>query len=310
MDGYFDVGTIADTNGIVGNSTCRGNATLVKLWVPNTVKSIETWAFAECSNLEEVVFQSGGEQPLDVGLMAFQNCSRLRKVVLPSHLRSVGRSCFRNCSSLVELIVEEGDQDIQVVQGIFTGCTNPVALEAVIVSEANRRAKIPAYERDTPAAKAGGYLVFPALSEEMGLDLPEGIPDGTLAVCVDQTWGVKLADPGTGQRVSLEDCARGYWCVMHLHKVRLSQCRWLMAVAGDRIAQIWKIDLQTGWRDPEEIPKQTWPSDRGPWKVARQGCKFLPDDAEVDAVRALCVGRPITIYFRQSQTVRGVFVQR
>lgn len=147
------------------------------------------------------------------------------------------------------------------------------------------------------------------MNEDAGQHLPEGIPNGTLFVCVDRTWGAQKCDERTGQRISLEDCARGYWCDVHLNKVRLAECQWLMAIANDQIVGIWKIDVQTGWQPPELIPKPTWPSDVGPWKVSRSGCLFILDD-EVRVVRTALIGKALTVRFRQSQTVRGVFLRQ
>lgn len=309
MTEMFDAGTIVDQNGTIGNSACRGNADIVRLWIPKTVKSIENSAFADCTRLEEVTFEFGDGGGLDIGLMVFQNCTALRKVSLPARLKSIAKSCFRNCNALVDLTVGRGETSMRIDEFAFVRCANGPALKRVLDDEAKRRAAIPAYELGLESTLVNGYDVYPSLKEEVAQSLPAGIPDGTVAVCVDQTWGVEKSDPTTKARIALEDCARGYWCEAHLRHIKLSQCGWLMAVARGRIEGFWKIDRQNGWRPPEEVAKPTWPSDVGPWQVTRLGCKFLPDDDEVGAVRQQCVGKPVNIYFRQSQTVRCIFVR-
>ena len=58
-EGFFDAGTLADADGVIGNYLCDGHLDIVKLWIPNTVTRIGTWAFRNCTNLAEIQFEDG-----------------------------------------------------------------------------------------------------------------------------------------------------------------------------------------------------------------------------------------------------------
>jgi hypothetical protein len=323
-EGFFDASTLADGGRIYRNAVPDGNNTITRIWVPNTITEIDTWVFRNYTALEEVLFEDG-PLPLSIGMMVFEGCTALTHVSLPGRVSNIGKACFRGCVNLAELEIVPGTAAMQMPSRVFDDCQRKDALTATLKAECDRRAAlhpvVPAPQVRRPAAgrrppqevtpeEVDQYLLYPAMNEDVGQHLPEGIPNGTLFVCVDRTWGAQKCDERTGQRISLEDCARGYWCDVHLNKVRLAECQWLMAVAQDQIAGVWKIDLKKGWQPPELILKQTWPSDVGPWKVLRSGCLFMPDDDDVRATRAALMGKSLKIYFRQSQTVRGVFLRQ
>lgn len=311
-DGFFDAGQLADANGVIESYKSAKNQDLIRLWVPNSVKQIGAAAFKDCQRLEEIRFEDGGNLPLDVGMMVFEGCISLRSVVLPRRVKSLGRACFKNCAELHGFAIAEGGAEVfRMPLNVFDGCPGRDAMVETLQCEIDRRVaeqnrpKPPVLTRE----EVGEYVLYPAVKGDTQQQLPEGIPNGTLFVCVDKTWSVAKTDPTTNQRISLEDCARGYWCDTHLRKVRLGECRWLMAISKKKIAQVWKIDFNTGWRSPEEIAKPSWPSDRGPWLVPRSGCRFLPEDNEVLAVRDACKGKEVKLKFNESQTVRGVFLR-
>ena len=323
-EGFFDASLLANGGRIDRDAGPDGNNSITHIWVPNTIVLIDTWVFRNYTALEEVLFEDG-PLPLSIGMMVFEGCTALTHVSLPGRVSSIGRACFRNCTSLMDFEIANGMACFDMPLNVFDNCRRKEELTAVLKAECDRRAALhpvvpaprmrrraagPRQPQEVAPETADQYRLYPALGEDAGQHLPDGIPNGTLFVCVDRTWGIKKCDERTGQRISLEDCARGYWCDVHLGKVRLAECQWLIAVANDQIAGIWKIDLQTGWQSPESIPKPTWPSDVGPWKVPRSGCLFMPDDDEVRAVRAALIGKALTVYFRQSQTVRGVFLRQ
>ncbi len=320
-EGFFDAGSLATSNKICRDSVPDGNNTITHIWVPNTIAEIDTWVFRNYTVLEEVVFEDG-PTPLSIGMMAFEGCTALAHVSLPGRVYDVGTACFRGCVNLLDFEIASGDAVFHMPLRVFDGCANKERLCAVLEAECNRRREDMNRQMEELRAKGyngnvvaetgttvGNYVLFPSMIDEVveTVRIPEEVPNGTLFVLVDQTWGAERPDERTGQRIALEDCARGYWCNTHLRKVRLAECRWLMAISNGKIEGVWKIDLQTGWRPPEEIQKPTWPSDRGPWKVPRSGCLFMLDDDETRSMRALCVGKEVTMTFAQYQTVRGVF---
>lgn len=322
-EGFFDAGPLADANGVIESHKSENNQMLIRLWVPNAVKQIDAAAFKNCKNLVEIRFEDGGTSPLDIGLMAFEGCSSLSSVVLPSRLRSIGRACFRNCSGLQDFAIAEGGEAVfQMPLNVFDGCAGKSSMFDVLKSECNRCAAIQADIANAQLRQRrnkngritvessmviGNYRLYPRIGGNDHLELPESIPGGTLVVCVDKTWTAKYFDPVTKVRVSLEDCARGYWCVDQLRRAKVAACKYLMALSRKKIVGIWKIDVQAGWKNPEELPKQTWPSDKGPWKSQREGCLFLDDDIEIVNMRNVLVGQTLDVNFDQWQAVLGVF---
>ena len=320
-EGYFDAGVLATGDRICRDSVPDGNNTITHIWVPNTITEIGTWVFRNYTVLKEVVFEDG-PTPLAIGMMAFEGCTSLVRVSLPGRVYDVGTACFRGCANLADFEIANGEAVFTMPARVFDGCVNKDKLCAILETECCRRRddsirRIEELQANGRRGNApvetstdvGNYVLFPRMIEEVieTVRIPEEVPNGTLFVLVDQTWGMEKRDETTGQRIALEDCARGYWCNTHLRKVRLAECRWLMAISKGKIEGVWKIDLQTGWKPPEEISKPTWPSDKGPWEVPRSGCLFMTDDDETLAMRALCVGKHVAMSFAQYQTVRGVF---
>ena len=124
-------------------------------------------------------------------------------------------------------------------------------------------------------------MVYPAVKDPVSV--PNGTPNGTLFVCVDETYGRKLCDPRTENRVSLEDCARGYWMEANIAAAHGYNCDWLMARLHGKIVEVWRIDKGQGthgWMDSSVTPKVTNPSDRPKSSPRKLGCVLIPVNIE------------------------------
>ena len=64
------------------------------------ITRIGSCAFANCNELQEVIFQGSVEE---IGWGAFFNCSRLRTISLPERLRSIETLAFGQCGSLTNV---------------------------------------------------------------------------------------------------------------------------------------------------------------------------------------------------------------
>lgn len=88
------------------------------------IKRIGSCAFANCFDIQEVVFESADMQ--EIGWGAFLNCKQLRNISLPVNLQSIETIAFANCSSLVSVKLPEkcrvGDQ-------AYVSCTNLKSIE-------------------------------------------------------------------------------------------------------------------------------------------------------------------------------------
>ena len=71
--------------------------------LPNTIKYIDTNAFAFCVNLESITFN---EDLLGIGNFAFRGCTGLKSVTLSSKVSNVGSGVFYQCSNLKRINVD------------------------------------------------------------------------------------------------------------------------------------------------------------------------------------------------------------
>ncbi len=120
-----------DTNGDgeVSYAEAAAATTLSGLFTDwNTVTSFEEIRFFTGVNSTENVF-SGLTQLDSITIPAsittlgtFENCTALKKVVLPEELTAIPNNCFRNCSSLASLVLPDGITSIGT--SVFSGCSS------------------------------------------------------------------------------------------------------------------------------------------------------------------------------------------
>ena len=111
----------------------------------------------------------------------------------------------------------------------------------------------------------------------------EDIEQPTMMVCVSKTWGKNKTSEVTGKRVSLEDCARGYWKLAGSARTgKAGRAKCLMAFDKGVIVGVWKIGGK-GWMRCEESPKKTWSEDLDSMRDAelRRVCELQPVDRKI-----------------------------
>lgn len=91
----------------IGQEAFRGSS-IRSCVVPNCVKDIASFAWADCRNLEEISLPYFVH---DIGNYAFENCTSLRRVVLPKGLSWV-RDWFQGCTALEEVVIPYGVDSI------------------------------------------------------------------------------------------------------------------------------------------------------------------------------------------------------
>ena len=84
---------------------------LTEIKIPGSVESIGYSAFMGCKALKSVIIEKGlatiyGNKNGYTGSGAFENCTALEEVVLPSSLTNINASVFRNCSSLKRFTIQ------------------------------------------------------------------------------------------------------------------------------------------------------------------------------------------------------------
>ena len=70
--------------------------------IPNSVTSIGSYAFSDCSGLTSVTI---GNSVTGIGIHAFSHCSGLTSVAIPNSVTSIGDNAFYNCSGLTSITI-------------------------------------------------------------------------------------------------------------------------------------------------------------------------------------------------------------
>ena len=81
----------------------------------------------KCNNLKLVDY-SIPDSVRSIGSVAFSNCSLLRKIIIPVSVTSIGGGAFRGCSSLQQIIIP--DSVTHIGGGAFIGCKS---LQQIII---------------------------------------------------------------------------------------------------------------------------------------------------------------------------------
>lgn len=92
--------------------------------IENSVTSIGSLAFSNCSNLTDV---SMGDNVYSIGSSAFSYCSSLKKIELPDKMVKISANLFFNCTSLEEIVIPENVTFIDMYA--FYSCTNLKSVE-------------------------------------------------------------------------------------------------------------------------------------------------------------------------------------
>lgn len=90
---------------------------LTSIKLPNTITTIGTRGFQNCTSLTNIVFPQGLTQIRD---SAFLNCSSLQKVILPDSLATIGKNAFQNIGAE---LVSFGKNSVTINSSAF--CNSP-----------------------------------------------------------------------------------------------------------------------------------------------------------------------------------------
>ena len=91
-------------------------SSIVTLVIEEGVTSISRFAFLYCGSLTNVTLP---ESLLSIGWRAFDSCSALTSVTIPASVTNIEDSPFLFCSSLEEIVVAEGNQYYQSLDGVL-----------------------------------------------------------------------------------------------------------------------------------------------------------------------------------------------
>ena len=111
-------GTYYTKNDTIGVGMFSNMKTWTSVILPNGIKCIDSFAFAQCENLESIVL---AETVTMIGGSCFEGDKKLQNVIIPSACTTIGSSAFAYCSSLTSINIPDG---ITVIPySCFSSCT-------------------------------------------------------------------------------------------------------------------------------------------------------------------------------------------
>lgn len=87
--------------------------------IPESVTSIDEFAFWDCKNLTDITIPSGVTY---IGLFAFAGCESLTSITIPNNIMRIGDGTFSNCESLTSITIPNSVEKIDGVA--FADCKN------------------------------------------------------------------------------------------------------------------------------------------------------------------------------------------
>ena len=110
--------SIPDTVTHIGSRAFR-NPRIVDLYLPDSVVTMDRYAFDNCIKLETLRLP---RKITELGESIFQYCTSLKEVVLPDSLTKIGWATFRNCSNLESITFPK---NLKTIRGdAFRYCTS------------------------------------------------------------------------------------------------------------------------------------------------------------------------------------------
>ena len=97
----------------------------------NKIRELELRIFSYCDRLKEIVLPEGLES---IGYNAFDGCSALERIDIPASVTYVGEAAFVYCTGLKEAVI--GDGVAEIAKRAFAECT---ALKRVVIGRGIRR---------------------------------------------------------------------------------------------------------------------------------------------------------------------------
>ena len=108
------------------------NTEIKELIIPNSVTSIENYAFEGCSGLTSVTIPNS---VTSIGSKAFRDCSGLTSVTIPNSVTSIGSEAFSGCSGLNKVIVSDIGKWCAII--FIDSYANPLSYAKHLYSDEN-----------------------------------------------------------------------------------------------------------------------------------------------------------------------------
>ena len=135
-----------------------------ELVIPDSVKSIGSWAFYGCASLTNIVIPDSVKV---IGNRAFGNCSSLTSITIPSGVKKIRFGTFYGCSSLTNVVIPEG---VKVIcEGAFKDCPSltsiriPNSVKAIGLSSIDKNCTV--YTANEHVIKKCNLIGIPVVKE-------------------------------------------------------------------------------------------------------------------------------------------------
>lgn len=148
-----------------------------KIVIPNSVTSIDDWAFYLCSNLTNMTMPNS---VTNIGKHAFYGCSGLTSVTIPDSVTSIEFEAFYDCNRLTNVTISDSVTSIETMA--FASCTSLAS--AMIPSSVTSIGDYVFYQCNSLKS-----LVFKSKTLEEVKDMdyyPFGIGDELVIKCIDE----------------------------------------------------------------------------------------------------------------------------
>ena len=110
---------------IIDKGAFQNYDTITSIKLPDTVITIDDYAFQNCTGLKSVTFVPSGRSdvgPCNIGNYAFQNCTALTNFHFPDFVTSLGDGAFSGCSGLHAAYFEgDAPSEYQMGKDVFAG---------------------------------------------------------------------------------------------------------------------------------------------------------------------------------------------
>ena len=96
---------------------------ITKIEIGAGITSIGKGAFWECTQAEEIIFDSGSQLE-EIGMNAFHSNSSLKSITFPESLSTIGNAAFYGCSALESVNFLNPDNMKVIGNSAFAACTS------------------------------------------------------------------------------------------------------------------------------------------------------------------------------------------
>ena len=133
---------------------------LTSVTIPNSVKTIERFAFYNCKSLTSVTIPNS-VTTIDNG--TFSVCTSLTSVTIPNSVKTIGQEAFSYCRSLTSVTIPNSVTTID--DGAFIECTN---LQKVNIGNSVKTIGIYAFSNCSSITQISSEAVVPPFCNESG----------------------------------------------------------------------------------------------------------------------------------------------